>query len=246
MRKSIIRAYLLLFIAGILGWLITSSLGFYAGVDDNMPSWMASWPPLSRVLFLTLTSNSFYIFIALGLFIEFFKPAIELKWSGNKWLSALGLILIINALVVGAKNGLFFGGFENLLDYNNNLIDTVIYGLGFGTLFFLSVPQRTFGLSLALWTRLIEVGGFAIGYFFVPGIFSQWPEGYALGHMVYGPAFMFTNYFFLTDNITAIGSLLGVVYLLYKFKFKLFWITSFFIGAIIVGYNIARYVIANF
>lgn len=235
----IIRAYLLLFIAGIVGWIIISSTGFYTGAHQDMPSWMADWPPLSRLLFFYLTTNIYYTFIALGLFIEFLRPKIELKWSGRKALSALGVILIANALIVGWNNGLFFGNLSHL-------IDTVIYGLGFGTLFLLHVPQRTVGLSVALWTRLIEVGGFFVGYFFTPALFNMWKPGYTLGHFVNGPAFMFTNYFFWTDYITAVGSAIGVIVLLRAFKFSRFWIVSFFIGAIAVGYGIARYIITSF
>lgn len=239
MPKSIIRIYIALFIAAIAVWLYNSNVDFYYGRGGNFPSFLENWPVLSRLLLLNLTSNAFYVIIALGLFIEFFNPKIEIKRPRNKFLAGLGVILIANAFIVGWNNDFLKGNFYYLMD-------TIIYGFGFGLMFLLMSPQRTLGLNIVLWTRLIEVGGFAIGYFFIPGVLSMWPEGYALGHMVHGPAFMFTNYYFLTDNITAIGSLLGVVVLLRKFNFSKFWITSFFIGAIIIGYNIARYLITNF
>ena len=239
MRKSIVRIYLLLFIAGILTWVVTSSAGFYAGTHQDMPNWMANWPPLNRVLFLNALNNIYYLIIALGLFIELLRPKIEFRWSGNKALTILGAMLIINAIIVGYNNDFFFGRIDRL-------IDTIIYGLGFGTLFLLYVPQRTLGLSIALWTRLIEAGGLFTGYFLLPALLSQWKPGQTLYHLTQGPAFMFSSYFWWTDNITAYSSLIGVVFLLYKLKFKPFWITSFFIGAIIVGYNIAKYVITNF
>jgi len=238
-RKSIVRIYLLFFIFAISVWLLNSNLDFINGVGGNFPSFMENWPVSSRLLLLNLTSNAFYIVIALGLLIEFFKPSIEIRRQKNKFLAGLGILMIGNAILVGWNNGLFFGSFYHL-------IDTVIYGFGFGLMFLSMSPQRTFGLSIVLWTRLIEVGGFFIGYFFTPALFSMWPEGYTLGHFVYGPVFMFMNYFFWTDYITAIGSLIGVIMLLRKFNFSHFWITSFFIGAIIIGYNIAKYVITNF
>ncbi|MBI2551710.1 hypothetical protein HYW17_00205 [Candidatus Uhrbacteria bacterium] len=238
-RENLVRIYLLLFLAGILTWVITSSAGFYAGTHQDMPRWMANWPPLNRVLFLNALNNIYYLAIALGLFVEFLRPKIEFRWSGHKGLTVLGTALIINAAVVGYNNDFFFGRIDRL-------IDTIIYGFGFGTLFLLEVPQRTRGLTIALWARLIEAGGPATGYFLLPALLSQWQPGQTLYHLTQGPAFMFSSYFWLTDNITAIGSLLGVAYLLYKFRFKPFWIVSFFIGAIIIGYGIARYVMGNF
>ncbi len=239
MQKSIIRVYILFFIAAIAVWIYTSNVDLYYGRGGNFPSFLENWPVSSRLLLLGLTSNLFYVVIAAGLIIEFFKPRIEIRRQSDKFLAGLGILLITNALVVGWNNGFLKGDFYFLMD-------TIIYGFGFGLMFLLMSPQKTIGLSIVLWTRLIEVGGFAIGYFFIPGVLSMWPEGYALGHMVNGPAFMFTNYFFLTDNITAIGSLLGVVVLLRKFNFSKFWITSFFIGAVVIGYNIAKYLITNF
>ena len=76
MRKSIVRIYLLLFIAGILTWVVTSSAGFYAGTHQDMPNWMANWPPLNRVLFLNALNNIYYLIIALGLFIELLRPVL--------------------------------------------------------------------------------------------------------------------------------------------------------------------------
>lgn len=239
MSKTIIRVYILLFIAAIAVWLFNSNLDFYRGTGGNFPAFMANWPASSRLLLLGLTSNLFYAVIALGLLIEFFRPKVEIGLQKNKFLVGLGAVLIANALVVGWDNTLFSGN----LYY---LIDTVIYGLGFGLMFLLMSPQKTIGLSIVLWARLIEVGGFFLGYFFVPALFSMWPDGYTLGHFVHGPAFMFTNYYFWTDYITAIGSLIGVVIFLRKFQFPRFWITSFFIGSIVVGFSIARYLISNF
>lgn len=223
----------MLFIAAIAVWLYNSNLDFYYGRGGNFPSFLENWPVSSRLLLLNLTSNIFYAFIALGLLIEFFNPKIEIKRQRNKFLAGLGILLVANALMVGWNNTLFSGN----LYY---LIDTVIYGLGFGLMFLFMSPQKTLGLSVVLWARLIEVGGFFIGYFFMPAVLSMWPEGYTLGHFARGPAFMFTNYFFWTDYITAVGSLIGVIILLKKFNFSKFWMSSFFIGAIIVGYNIAR------
>jgi len=237
--KRAVRVYILFFLAAIAVWLYYSNLDFYYGRGGNFPSFLANWPVSSRLLLLGLTSNAFYVIIALGLIIAFFNPKIEIQRQKNKVLAGLGILLIVNALVVGWNNGFLKGDLYSLMD-------TIIYGFGFGLMFLLMSPQKTLGMCIILWTRLIEVGGFAVGYFFIPGVLSMWPEGYALGHLVHGPAFMFTNYFFLTDNITAIGSLLGVVILLRKFNFSRFWITAFFIGAIFVGYNIARYLITNF
>jgi len=204
----------------------------------NFPSFLQNWPISSRLLLLGLTSNFFYVVIAFGLLVEFFNPKIEIKRQRNNVLAGLGILLITNAVLVGWNNGFLKGNLYYLMG-------TIIYGLGFGLMFLFMSPHKTLGLSIILWTRLIEVGGFAVGYFFIPGVLSMWPEEYALGHMVHGPAFMFTNYFFLTDNITAVGSLIGVVILLRRFNFSRFWISSFFVGAIVVGYNIARYLITN-
>lgn len=239
MKKAAIRIYILLFIAAISVWLYNSNVDFYYGIGGNFPSFLENWPISSRLLLLGLTSNAFYVIIALGLLIEFFNPRLTISRPKNKFLAALGILLIANALIVGWNNDFLKGDLYYLMD-------TIIYGLGFGLMFLFMSPQKTLGLNIILWTRLIEVGGFAVGYFFIPGVLSMWPEGYALNHMVHGPAFMFTNYYFLTDNITAIGSLLGVVILLRKFNFSKFWISSFFIGAIVIGYNIARYLITNF
>lgn len=235
MNKTAVRVYLLLFFAAIVGWLVVSSVGFakLTGARGNeIPDWLRLWPPLGRLAFVTLTTNLPYFFIAFGLFLEFLRPKIEWRWSGNKFLFAIGLLLIANALVVGWNNGLFFGNLDGL-------IDTVIYGLGFGLLFLLAVPERSTGLSIALWARLIEVVGMALGYFFLPGVLDLWRPGYVLGHVAYGPLFMFTNYYFWTDNITAVGSLIGVVILLRQFRFSRFWITSFIVGGIITGFVIA-------
>jgi len=239
MRRILLRLYLFVFVLAILGWIILSSIEFFNGTGSNFPLWMETWPPISRVVFLAATTNIYYFFIALGLFIEFLRPRIQFGRFNGRMLSALGVIMIANALIVGWNNELFFGN-------SFGLIDTVIYGLGFGILFLFSIPQRTVGLSLILWTRFIEVGGFFIGYFLTPALLNMWPRGYTLGHFTQGPAFMFTNYFFWTDYITAIGSLIGVIILLRKFKFSRFWITSFLIGSIIVGHFIARYIISNF
>lgn len=222
-----VRIFLLFFIAAIAGWLAISSIGFtdLTGSRGNeIPEWLGQWTPLSRLLFVTLTTNLPYIVIGLGLFLEFLRPKIQWRRSGNKFLTILGALLIANALVVGWDNGLFFGN-------TDGLIDTVIYGLGFGILFLLRIPERSAGLSIALWARLIEGGGIFIGYFFLPGVLDLWRPGYVLGHLAYGPLFMFTNYYFWTDNIIAIGSLIGVVILLRQFRFNRFWIISFLIGS---------------
>lgn len=241
MRKNIVRIYLLLFIAAIVGWLVLSSIGFFQleGTRGNeIPEWLRQWSPFTRLLFVSMTTNLAYYFIVFGLFLEFLRPKIEWRWSKNKFLTVLGLILIANALVVGWNNGLFSGNLDGL-------IDTVIYGLGFGILFLLAVSERSRGLSIVLWARLIEMGGVALGYFVLPGILDLWRPGYVLGHVAYGPAFMFTNYFFWTDNITAIGSLIGVVVLLRQIRFSRFWITSFIIGSIITGFIIAMTILGT-
>src|SRR3989338_11228737 len=112
--------------------------------------------PATRGIFLSLTFQLTYYLIALGLFVEFLKPRIRLKWNRSKFLALISLVLIANGLLA-----VVFGGART--GFRGGLYDTMFYGIGLGTLFLLTLDPKATGIRIALWARLIEVCGPIIG-----------------------------------------------------------------------------------
>ncbi len=114
------------------------------------------------------------------------------------------------------------------------LYDTIIYGIGFGILFLLSIDYYSIWMKILLWARLIEVWGPLIGYDTIPAAFGRYTGG-AFGHFGYGFKVMIASSHFITDFSVQLFSAIGVMYLLKKAGFKWFWIISFSAGAVIIG-----------
>lgn len=235
MQKTIIRIFLILFIAAIFAWIIPSTIGFMELSPERaheLPQWLKDMTPSARGWFLTFSFQLTYYLIVLGLLIEFFFPRITLKWNRNKFLTAMAVILIINGLLA-----VIFGGI--LKGFPGGLYDTMFYGLGLGILFLLQIDARSPGLQLLLWTRLIEIWGPVIGYTVIPAAMGNYTGG-AFGHYGYGLAGMVASPWFWNDFIGQFISVIAVMYILRQSGRSSFWIWSFSIGAIIVGLALAR------
>src|SRR3989344_4524839 len=229
--RLIIRIYLLLFIIAIFLWIIPSTIGFINldskyGRAGELPQWLQDPSPFTRAIIILIVVQLPYLLIAFGLFIEFLKPNISFKYNKEKFLTLLSCILIVAGLIA-----LFLwvrGGFST------PIYDTIIYGIGFGILFILSIDYYSIWMKILLWTRLIEVWGPLIGYDTISAIFGRYTGG-AFGHFGYGLQGMISSPFFWSDFFVQIFSVIGVMYLLKKAGFRWFWIISFSIGAIITG-----------
>ncbi len=232
MNKIIIRVFLLLSIGSILVWLITSNYGFIflAGTRGaELPEWIKSLTPIARAIFTNLTFQLFYWLIALGLFIEFLYPKIELKWNENLTLTTFGFISILDGLWAIAENGI-------AVNFKDGWYDTMFYGIGFGLLFLVRINPNSAGMKIVLWTRLIEIGGFFLGFLYIPAALGIWTGGG--NHLAHGLLFMLTDKFFWSDFLVQILSFVWAIYYLLKSKTHLFWtlwVVFFTIGSIVVG-----------
>ncbi|MBI3037314.1 hypothetical protein HYY73_06235 [Candidatus Woesearchaeota archaeon] len=233
-EKLIVKGFLLLFIAAIVSWIIVSTIDFVNLADTRvheLPDYVKGMSPLSRGIFLSLTFQLAYYLIALGLFVEFLKPSIRLKWNGSKLLTLISSVFIINGLLAVISGGIRTG-------FRGGLYDTMFYGIGFGILFLSNFNPKATGIKIALWTRLIEVCGPIIGYTVIPAAFGYYTGG-AFGHFGYGFQGMVTSFYFWNDFLVQSLSLIPVWIFLRKGGTKKFWIASFSIGAVIVGLGLA-------
>lgn len=231
-EQLIIRIFLILFILAIFAWVIPSTIGFInlsEGRAHELPEWIKNTSLLNRAIIILITVQLSYLLIAFGLFSEFIKPNIKLKYNRNKFLTLISLIL----LGVGIFT-LFWNGFMPGFSFTHPPYDTIIYGIGFGILFLLSIDFYSIWMKILLWTRLIEVFGPLIGYNMIPAVFGRYTGG-AFGHFGYGLQVMISSPYFLTDFLVQFFSVIGVMYLLKKGGFRWFWIISFSIGAVITG-----------
>jgi hypothetical protein len=228
-EKLIIRTFLILFIIAIFLWIIPSTIGFITLNNEiragELPQWLKDTSALNRAIIILIVVQSPYLLIALGLFFEFLNPNISLKYNRNKFLTVIAIIILLTGI---------FTLFLNDLSFKNGLYDTIIYGIGFGILFLLTINSYSIWMKILLWTRLIEFWGPLIGYDLIPAVFGRYTGG-AFGNLGYGIKGMITNPYFLTDFIVSFLSVMGVMYLLKKAGFRWFWIISFAIGALIVG-----------
>lgn len=228
-----VRIFFLLFIIVIFLWVIPSTASFIT-LDSSeraaeLPQWLKDASPFSRVVVILIFVQFPYLLIAFSLFMEFLNPNICWKFNKNRFLTIIAAVLLIVGVFTLIWNG-FIRGFS----FNHPPYDTMIYGIGFGILFLLSINYYSIWIKILLWTRLIEVFGPLIGYNVIPAVFGKYTGG-AFGHFGFGLKGMLSSLFFLTDFAVQIFSVIGVMYLLSKAGFRWFWIISFSIGAVIVG-----------
>ena len=72
----------------------------------------------------------------------------SLKYNKNKFLTFLSFVLIVTgtiAIFLWSRNGV-----------NTPIYDTIIYGIGFGILFLLSIDYYSIWIKILLWAQLIE------------------------------------------------------------------------------------------
>jgi hypothetical protein len=234
-QQSLIRGFLLLFIGAILVWLFQSNFEYIflvpGGREGELPLWIKGLTPLARGIFLNASFQIYYWIVALGLFLEFLRPQTRLAWNRDKLLTLLSGILLFDALITIYWYGIASG-------FANGWYDTMFYGLGFGVLFLLRVNPRSIGMRLLTWAKLIEGGGFFLGYLYIPGALDIWNSSRGLYHTTQGLAFMLGSLPFWTDFIVTIAVLIGVMHLIRQSGVRWFWINSFFAGSIIVGLGI--------
>ncbi len=241
-RQLIIRVFLILFILAIFSWLIPSTIGFIDldskyGRSGELPAWLQNTSALQRAIIILFAVQLPYLIIAIALFAEFLKPNMQLKYNKDRFLTFLAVILLLIGIFTLFWSGIlaaFLTGITGL----PILYDTIIYGLGFGILFLLTIKDYSIWIKILLWARLIEVWGPLIGYDTIPAIFGRYTGG-AFGHFGYGIKGMFTSVYFITDFSVQIFSVIGVMYLLRKAGFRWFWIFSFSVGAVITGISLS-------
>lgn len=233
MNRLIIRTYLGLFILAILWWLLQSNAGFILLLGtrgQELPEWLQSWNPLARALFINFTFQIFYWLIGLGLVMEWFSPEMELSWNRRAFPCVLSAALVLDTFLTLRLNSV-----RDL--FGEGWYDTIFYGPGFGILFLLTVNAKTRGMRIVLWSRLLEVGGFFLGFLYLPAALGMLTGGG--DHLKHGLAHMMKDRYFWSDFLVQAASAAGAVDLLLRSAVRPFWILFFGGGAILVGFAVA-------